>query len=409
MLKSNARINIAEGAKRSGKTHLNNLIFPLFVAHQQEHLGPCRFLIAGKTQDSAETNIIYPIEKFYGEMVRYKKGKLRILNCFCDVLGANDERSEAILRGRTYAGVLGDELSLWPRNFWDTALGQMSDKGAKLFGSTNPDSPYHFLKTDFIDIADGKDIYASHWEMTREYNPVLDTEYIRTMHKMYKGSPLFYKRMVLGVWAQAEGLIFEGFSEQYNVTSKLPTDNTGVPLVPDRKIIAIDYGTNNPCTFGKYYWYRDIDTVVLKDYYWWDSQSEHKQKTDADYVKDFIEFVGGERFEIVCDPSALSFILALENAGFRVSRANNEVKDGIRTLATYIGGRQFKVMDNCKEDLREFSLYSWDEKAQKKGEDKPLKVNDHTMDRNRYAIMYLTEHQPMSDDKREKYHEELLI
>ncbi len=408
--KATARVNIFEGAKRSGKTHCGNILFPLFVAHQEEQLGNARFLIAGKTQDSAETNMVGPIERFYGEMVRYKKGKLRILGCYCDVLGANDDRSEAILRGRTYAGILGDEISLWPRNFWDTSLGQMSETGAKFFGSTNPDSPYHYLKTDFIDQADGKEISSSHWLMSREYNPVLDPAYIKSMHRIYKGSPLFYKRMVLGEWTQAEGLIFEGFSEQYNVIGKLPVDiKTSEPVLPTRKIVAIDYGTNNPCTFGKYYYYRDTDTVILKDYYWWDSQTEHKQKTDADYVKDFKKFVGEDIVEIVCDPSALSFITALEQAGYRVNRANNDVKEGIGTLATYIGGRKFLVLDHCKEDLREFSLYSWDDKAQARGEDKPLKVNDHAMDRNRYMIMFITEHRPMSDEKREQFHEDLPV
>jgi len=34
----------------------------------------------------------------------------------------------------------------------------------------------------------------------------------------------------------------------------------------------------------------------------------------------------------------------------------------------------------------EFGSYVWDPKAQERGEDKPLKQQDHAMDRNRYFI-----------------------
>jgi len=66
------------------------------------------------------------------------------------VAGANDERSEGRIRGMTLAGVYGDELTLWPESFFKQCLARMSVEDAKLFGTTNPDSPYHWLKTEYL-------------------------------------------------------------------------------------------------------------------------------------------------------------------------------------------------------------------------------------------------------------------
>ena len=43
------------------------------------------------------------------------------------------------------------------------------------------------------------------------------------------------------------------------------------------------------------------------------------------------------------------------------------------------------VDPSCATLRREFSAYVWDEKAQKKGEDRPAKDHDHALDALRYA------------------------
>ena len=41
---------------------------------------------------------------------------------------------------------------------------------------------------------------------------------------------------------------------------------------------------------------------------------------------------------------------------------------------------------SCRNVQKEFSSYAWDEKAQMRGEDKPLPENDHALDAIRYAL-----------------------
>ena len=43
--------------------------------------------------------------------------------------------------------------------------------------------------------------------------------------------------------------------------------------------------------------------------------------------------------------------------------------------------------EDCRDIIREFSLYSWRDKA---GEDAPVKENDHAMDDLRYFTAYIT-------------------
>ena len=54
-----------------------------------------------------------------------------------------------------------------------------SGEGARILIDTNPDQPEHWLKTNFIDKADGKVIQAYHYEL--DNNTFLDIEYIEIM------------------------------------------------------------------------------------------------------------------------------------------------------------------------------------------------------------------------------------
>ena len=80
----------------------------------------------------------------------------------------------------------------------------------------------------------------------------------------------------------------------------------------------------------------------------------------------------------VVDPAANSFKLQLRRRRFRTKNGNNEVLDGVRTVASYIGQRKLKVSRECTLTLQEIHTYSWDVKAQERdGKDVILKQNDH--------------------------------
>ena len=70
--------------------------------------------------------------------------------------------------------------------------------------------------------------------------------------------------------------------------------------------------------------------------------------------------------------------------------ADNAVIDGINLVLNWLDEERIHIVEEkCKNIIREFNSYIWDEKAQEKGEDKPIKQNDHALDALRYLLQTL--------------------
>ena len=70
---------------------------------------------------------------------------------------------------------------------------------------------------------------------------------------------------------------------------------------------------------------------------------------------------------VIVDPAAASFILQLRKQRFKVSKANNSVLDGIRTVASAFSEGNLKISSECVNLIDELHTYSWDKKAQERG------------------------------------------
>ena len=104
--------------------------------------------------------------------------------------------------------------------------------------------------------------------------------------------------------------------------------------------------------------------------------------TDEEYAEKLVELAGNRTITaVVVDPSAASFIQVLSRRGFRVVRARNDVLGGIRVTSDLLKSGEMVICDTCRDSVREFSLYVWDEKA---AGDSVVKQNDHAMDDIRY-------------------------
>jgi PBSX family phage terminase large subunit len=385
---STARLNIWEGAVRSGKTVGSLLRWLEFIKYGP----PGDILLCGKTERTLKRNIVNPLSGWLPGEVHYLKGsgELYIGDARrIEVVSAYDERSEGRIRGMTVAGAYGDELTLWPESFFSMLLSRMSVQGAKLFGTTNPDSPYHWLKTEYIDRQAELDLNVFHFGI--DDNPYLDPAFIAALKREYTG--LWYQRFISGLWVLAEGVVYDG----YDVEKHLTSPHRGWSGYQHKKhIVGVDYGTSNPCTFGLYGWNTPGGRIVLEREYYFDSAKTGRQKTDSQYADDLEAFVENDKPQAVyVDPSAASFIVEVRKRtqrpgplqGVSIRKGNNEVLEGIRFISGLLATGRY-VMDSEKttETQKEYSSYTWDPKAQKVGEDKPLKVNDHGPDRDRYAL-----------------------
>ncbi|ABD11809.1 hypothetical protein Francci3_2442 [Frankia casuarinae] len=69
-----------------------------------------------------------------------------ILGQTVHIVGASDSRSEGRIRGLTAKTVLYDEITLSPEPMFQQTLARLSLPYSRLIGSTNPDSPAHWLR-----------------------------------------------------------------------------------------------------------------------------------------------------------------------------------------------------------------------------------------------------------------------
>ena len=64
-----------------------------------------------------------------------------------------------------------------------------------------------------------------------------------------------------------------------------------------------------------------------------------------------------------------------------MKKADNKVLDGIRFCSTLLSMEKLKINSSCKDIIREFGAYRWDNES---SEDAVIKQNDHAMDDMRY-------------------------
>ena len=371
---SNAKINIWEGAVRSGKTYISVLRFLKELTY-----GPAgEYVIIAKTYDSFKRNVLPHLIGRIGADAKYYKGsrEMNIWGKTIHIVGADDERAESKIRGPTFSGAYVDEATIIPESVFKMLISRCAMGGAKIFCTTNPDSPYHWFKRDYL--TDNSDVNS--WQFKLEDNPELtdfDREYLI---RQYKG--LWYQRFILGMWVQAEGAVYDFFDEKLHVINHPPSFTSSY-------IVGVDYGTTNPCAFVLI----GVDpnkfpNVWVEDEYYFDSKVQQRQKTDSEYASDFKKFIGLKPIKaIYIDPSAVSFRVELQKQGVQnLYTAKNEVMDGIRKVSEYMGNGTLKICRKCSNVIKEITSYVWDVASYRTGEDKPLKQNDHALDAIRYAI-----------------------
>jgi PBSX family phage terminase large subunit len=392
---STARINVWDGSVRSGKTIASLLRWLAYVARAPRGGA---LVVIGKTYDTVSRNVFGPLTDpdLFGEaaaLVKYTRGAptATILGRQVEVITANDVRAEGRIRGLTCAGAYVDEATLIPENFWDQLLARLSVRGAKLFATTNPDNPGHWLRKKFILRAGELDL--RYWHFTIDDNHALDPAYVANLKKEYVG--LWYRRFILGQWVQSDGAVYDMWDPDRHVVDELPRIERWFSC-------GVDYGTVNPFSALLLGLGRDpadnAPRLYLTHEYRHDSKAARRTLTDPEYSAKLREFLATAQAPhealpgitpewVHVDPSAASFSTQLHHDGMsNVAHAVNDVVPGIRSVAGALATDRLRVHRSCDGWFVEIPGYAWDDRAAELGEDKPVKANDHSLDAGRYAI-----------------------
>jgi PBSX family phage terminase large subunit len=396
ILESTKKINLAHGSVRSGKTMANTFR----VMQACNECPDSQIWFVGHTASTIFDNVIrLIIEKMpdgmpdplsiYRPFCRWQEGKRELT--FVDsqqrlkrisTVGAKDSGALGAIQGKTMSIVYCDEMTLYPPMIIEMLSTRISNPHSMLFATMNPSYPTHILK-QWIDKAREGDPNYYELQFKLEDNPYVDQDYKDRIKNSLSG--VFYKRNYLGEWTLAEGAIFDFFDRNLHVVSR-------PPRAADYWIVGVDYGTNNAfaavlvgVNVGKHtqesaMWW------VEKEYYW-DYKKRNYQKTSSEFADDLKSWMDPFSVKSVyLDPSAANFRLDLQRRGIHPVNANNDVNDGIiKTMDLIKGGRLF-ICSECVNLIKEMETYVWHPKCLEKGEDEPLKMNDHAVDALRYAV-----------------------
>ena len=368
---------VCDGAVRSGKTMAMGLSFFLWA---QTCFDGQRFGVCGKTIASLRRNVlseILPKLEELGAVWKEKRSENVVTVTFLGhrnrfyIFGGRDESSASLIQGITFAGVLMDEVALMPRSFVEQACARCSVAGSRLWFNCNPAGPGHWFYKTWILEAEKRNCLRL--KFTMEDNPSLTDAIRRRYQRLYSG--VFYRRFILGEWAQAEGRVYDFFE---------PEMVRPAPLGPYEKwYISCDYGTVNPTSMGLWglqggVWYR------VKEFYF-SSREQMRQMTDEEYAAAMEELAGGRSITaVIVDPSAASFIEVLRRKGWRVQKADNDVLGGIRLTGDALKTGRIVICEGCSDCIREMDEYVWDLGSQAR--DRVKKEHDHAMDDMRYFV-----------------------
>jgi PBSX family phage terminase large subunit len=409
-----------EGAVSSGKTFLSIFAFIDLIGNGPE--GP--LLMAGRTLDTLRRNVVDPLTDIIGPEnvnIVWGSGVGTILGRKVHLVGADNNSSESRIRGLTLAGAYVDEITIigGPKGeeWFNMLLTRMRIKGARIIATTNPDSPYHWLLTEFLDDAaitinaDGSVVRSSNPESVSKNvlrarfiiddNKALDPGYITRTKASLSG--LFYKRFIEGLWVAAEGAIYpmlEGSVDGKTIVSdlKVPRFADGRYMKMKSWVVGLDFGTTNPthCVLlgqdvdGDLWCVRELriaekmltvgeQALLIQE--WLQSGCDGALQPNNENPR---------LVKVIMDPAAAEIRVQWSANGWGYPQgANNNVKSGIDTVATALEIGKLHISDSCSHLIKELTGYSWDPEQTRKGVDAPIKRDDHGPDALRYAMMFL--------------------
>lgn len=365
---------INHGAKRSGKTILNNDLFLQELLHVRQiadkfKIDMPQYILSGATLGTIKQNILNELTNKYGIQFNFDKWGnyvlfgVYVVTCGHSTIGHLDK-----IRGMTAYGAYVNEASLANPIVFDEIKSRCSGPGARILTDTNPDHPEHWLLKDYINNNDSS-IISYNFEL--DDNTFLDERY-RTNIKNTTPGGMLYDRNIKGLWVTGEGAVYAEFNKDIHSISR--EELKKIRMV--RYWAGVDWGYKH---YGSIIVLGEDDkgNVYLVE--------EHaEQLKEIDYwvkkAKGIQERYGNIIF--YADSARQEYVERFNRERIKTLNADKSVLSGIEAVATLIKGNRFYVVyDECPRFREEIYKYAWNDKT---GE--PFKEMDDVLDAIRYAI-----------------------
>nr|DAT16289.1 MAG TPA: large terminase [Bacteriophage sp.] len=360
------------GAKRTGKTVINNDIFLRELIRVRKIADNLKikepmYILAGVSSKTIQNNVLQEIYNRYQLDIKFDKHNsftlfgVKVVQAFTGTIGGLGG-----IRGMTAFGAYVNEASLANEKVFKEIVSRCSGDGARIVFDTNPDNPEHWLKKEYID-SKSENIISYHFEL--DDNTFLSPRYIQNI-KESTPSGMFYDRDIRGLWVTGEGVVYSDFDSNKHFINDV--DN----IEFETYIAGVDWGYSH---FGSI-----VVFGIDKLNNWYLLEEHAKQFKEIDYWADVALDIKARygNINFYCDSARPEHVERFRRERIRAINADKSVLSGIEEVARLIKlGRFFVVSDKVKVFKKEIYNYVWDEKT-----GNPVKENDDVMDSMRYAI-----------------------
>lgn len=234
-------------------------------------------------------------------------------------------------------------------------------------------------------------VHVDYREVPEEW---LGKKLIESAEMLRKIDERQWRWLWLGQTIGVDELIYYMFSDKHIAKPKAKT----YPVIG----VGVDYGQQNATTYQAAGFNADTYKIEGLAEYYHSGREAGSQKSPSEYAKDLVEMLDGlhkqykcNLFYIFIDPSAAGLAEEIKRAvkackyAVKVRDAQNEVALGISRVQKLLTFEMLTISPEQKNARKEFGLYEYDKKSIERGQEKPIKINDHCMDAIRYLAMGL--------------------
>lgn len=392
------RINLKVGARRSGKTYLDDLyVIPQRIIERKDKDGlTCIF---GVSKGTIERNVLQPLRQIYGNELVGSINSGNIAKIFGEevyCLGCEKVNQVSKIQGTSIKYAYGDEIAKWNEEVFIMILASLDKEYSCMDGALNPENQNHWLKKDFLDQVEekGLDIYVQHYTIFD--NPFLPKEFVDNLCKEYAGT-VYYDRLILGQWKNAEGIIYRQFCDNPSLYIKdNAIDEYGNKLNFMIISIGIDYGA----TKGETEFKATGITPYFKQVWTIDEEKLNGLHSPEEMYSKFVDFYKrvvneyGKVTHCFADYGALGQVITYglnrylqqHNVPLKVQDCiKGRIVDRIELDCHLFGQVRRFILKKCKYLIEAYSQALWDEKHEdERLDDGTTPIDD--LDASEYSI-----------------------
>src|SRR5699024_3898439 len=365
---------INHGAKRAGKTILNNDLYIKEILRVRElddkqGIDKPMYILSGATLGTIQNNILNEIYNKYGLEFKFDKfNNFTLFGVYCVQVGHSTIAHLEKIRGMTAYGAYVNEASLANEEVFDEIRSRCSGEGARILVDTNPADPEHWLLKDYIQNDDESIIdYSFHLDD----NTFLSERYRQNM-KNTTPSGMFYERNIEGKWVSGDGVVYKDFDKSKHSVTKEKIQSINF----DKYIAGVDWGFEH---------YGSIVVIGIKDNNYYVIEEHAHQHTDIDewvHIAKRIKSIYGD-IPFYSDSARPEYVHRFRKEKINAINANKRIMEGIETVAKLMKSNRFFVAYNeCPRFRQEIYKYIWH-----KTKDEPKQEMDDVLDSIRYAIL----------------------